>query len=179
MRWQDLFADLEAQLRHAQHQELSAQISDRTRAERAEVAWGDRLAAALGAHLNITTTGGAVSGGLEDLGRDWCLLSGAATTLVPFASVVSLSGLRPAAQTGQELGRRFGLAVALRAISRDRAAVEVRTAGASAGVTGTIDVVGADYLQLAEHAADVPRRPDFVTGERLVPFAALAFVRRC
>lgn len=178
MRWQDLFADLEAQLRHAQHRERAAEISDRTRSERAEVRWSDRLAACLGAELTIGTTAGPLTGRLEDLGRDWCLLTGSATTLVPFSAVTSLVGVGAGADTAQELGRRFGIAVALRAISRDRATVELRLHGEDAVATGTIDVVGADYLQLAEHPVDLPRRPESITGERLVPFSGLSWVRR-
>jgi hypothetical protein len=43
--------------------------------------------------------------------------------------------------------------------------------------TGTIDAVGRDVLELAEHAADLPRRPEHVTARRVVPFAAVVLVR--
>ena len=41
---------------------------------------------------------------------------------------------------------------------------------------GTIDAVGADHLDLAEHDEDVPRRRENVTGQTTVPFAALVAV---
>jgi hypothetical protein len=45
-------------------------------------------------------------------------------------------------------------------------------------VTGTIDRVGADFLEIAEHALDAPRRRGEVYNVRLVPTAALVAVRR-
>jgi hypothetical protein len=44
-------------------------------------------------------------------------------------------------------------------------------------VTGTIDAVGRDHLELSEHPADLPRRSENVTGRRVVPFSALVLVR--
>ena len=44
-------------------------------------------------------------------------------------------------------------------------------------VSGTIDRAGADHLDLALHDIDEPRRSASVRGYRLVPFAALSWVR--
>ena len=62
-------------------------------------------------------------------------------------------------------------------MSRDRAVVEVADVDGRPA-TGTIDVVGADHLELAEHAPDEPRRAANVTGRLLVPFWSLGSVRR-
>jgi hypothetical protein len=43
-------------------------------------------------------------------------------------------------------------------------------------MTGTIDVVGADFLDLAEHAAGESRRAENVTGRQTLPFGALVLV---
>lgn len=180
MRWQDLFADLEAQLRHAEEREQQVEISDRTRRERAEVRWLDRAAACVGADLVLTTAVGPVSGRLDDLGKDWLLLAderGLGASLVPVSAVLTVAGMTRAVDDEQGLGRRFGIGVALRAISRDRAPVEVRDR-AGGVLTGTIDVVGADYLEIAEHPVDLPRRAESITGRRLVVFDAIAAVRR-
>ena len=45
-------------------------------------------------------------------------------------------------------------------------------------VTGTIDSVGQDYLEVAEHSADLPRRAENVLAVRAIPFAGIAMVRR-
>jgi hypothetical protein len=44
-------------------------------------------------------------------------------------------------------------------------------------VTGTLDRVGADYAEMAEHPADEPRRRDAVQGVRAVVIGAVAVVR--
>jgi prophage tail gpP-like protein len=75
------------------------------------------------------------------------------------------------------VAKRFGLGAALRAASRDRAVVELADVDGRL-VTGTIDVVGADHLELAEHAADEARRSANVTGRLIVPFWSLGSVRR-
>ncbi|TWP35110.1 hypothetical protein [Leekyejoonella antrihumi] len=179
MRWQELFMDLEAQLVAAERQELDAQVAERTRIERSAVHWLDRAAVSVGLDLAVTTPGGPVRGRLEDLGKDWLLLDepGRRGALVPTAAVTSVVGLAVRSDDDCGLGRRFGLGSALRAISRDRAPVVVHDiAGGLA--TGTIDRVGADHLELAEHPADAVRRGSAVTGRRIVPFAAIAATRR-
>ncbi|MGB7819153.1 MAG: hypothetical protein WBL35_10560, partial [Ornithinibacter sp.] len=71
--------------------------------------------------------------------------------------------------------RRFGLGYALRALSRDRATVAVSLLGVPA-VIGTIDAVGADHLDLAEHHEGEVRRPENVRRTLALPFAALVGV---
>ena len=43
-------------------------------------------------------------------------------------------------------------------------------------IVGTIDAVGADHLDLAEHPEGVPRRRGNVTAMTTVPFQALVLV---
>lgn len=179
MRWQDLFADLEGQLRHSELRDRDAEVADRTRRERATIGWLDRAAMSVGSTITLRTPTGPVAGRLDDLGQDWLLVeeTGRRTALVPVHAVTSVTGLASHADSEERLGRRFGLTVALRAISRDRAVVVVHDLwGGSA--TGTIDRVGADHVDLAEHPADVVRRPGSITGERVLPFSSLAVVRR-
>ena len=44
-------------------------------------------------------------------------------------------------------------------------------------LTGTLDRVGADYVDLAEHPADLPRRAEAVQGVRAIVTGAIAVVR--
>ncbi|RNI23198.1 hypothetical protein [Flexivirga caeni] len=179
MRWQDLFADLEAQLLAEQRRELHAEIADRTRRERAEVTVLDRAARSVGRTITVITGAGPVRGVLDDLGKDWLLLQehGRHAALLPVAAITAVVGLAGHSDDDRGMGRRFGVGVALRAIARDRAPVAIHDA-AGGLATGTIDKVGADHLDLAEHPADAVRRTVALTGHRVVPFAAIAIVRR-
>lgn len=179
VRWQDLFADLEAQLLADQRRELQAEIADRTRRERAEVTVLDRAARSMGIALTVATPAGSVRGTLDDLGKDWLLVQeeGRHAALVPLTAVTAIVGLGSRSDDDRGMGRRFGLGVALRAVARDRASVAIHdVAGGLA--TGTIDKVGADHLDLAEHPADAVRRAGALTGHRVIPFAAIGIVRR-
>ena len=125
---------------------------------------------------------GQVSGRLERVGAEWLLVSEAAgrQALVPVAAVLSAGGLGALSQgAGSGDGRvfaRLGLGSALRAIARDRVQVVVGLVDGGA-VTGTVDRVGADFVEVAEHGPGEPRRQREVSGMRAVPFAAIAVVR--
>ncbi|WP_134772690.1 hypothetical protein [Ornithinimicrobium flavum] len=62
-------------------------------------------------------------------------------------------------------------------MSRDRAPVRVHDVGGD-HVSGTIDAVLADHLDLSRHADDEPRRGTLVRGRTTIPYAAVAGVRR-
>jgi hypothetical protein len=176
MRWEQLFADLEAQWEAEQRRDLDAEVADRTRRERASVGLYERLAAGVGQEVRAALRGGpVVVGEVVDVGSGWVLLHAASgPVLVPLVALVAVSGLSARAG-GSAVGRRFGLGYALRGLSRDRAVVEVLDV-AGGRVTGTIDAVGSDCFDLSEHPVDQPRRPENVTGRRLVPFAAVVSV---
>ncbi|CAN7287668.1 hypothetical protein LJR027_001290 [Terrabacter sp. LjRoot27] len=180
MRWDRLFDDLEAQLALDDVRELEAEVADRTRRERALLDVHTRLLANIGpTQVGLRLRGRVVSGRLVDVGPDWALVETAPgrPVLVALAAVRAVSGLLPGARTPSVVARRFALGAALRAVSRDRAVVEVVDVDGHPA-TGTIDVVGADHLELAEHASDEARRAANVTGRLLVPFWSLGSVRR-
>ena len=44
-------------------------------------------------------------------------------------------------------------------------------------LAGTIDRAGADHLDIALHEPGTPRRASEVSGHRVVPFGAVAWIR--
>ncbi|HET8987811.1 MAG TPA: hypothetical protein VFN43_04795 [Humibacillus sp.] len=178
MRWERLFDDLEAQLASDDAHDREAEIADRTRRERALIGLHAKLLANVGSHLGWWIGGQALTARVVDVGPDWVLTEPAPArpVLLRLESVRSVSGLRHGAQAPSVVARRFTLGLALGAISRDRAPVGIRDIDGRM-LVGTIDVVGADHVEVAEHPADEPRRPANVTAVSLVPFASLAWVR--
>ena len=181
MRWEALFADLDGQLDAAAAEEHAAEVADRSRRELARLRLADRAELAAGAQLSAGIAGaGTVAGRLVRSGPGWWLLAeGGAETLVCTDAVGWVSGLPALAadpDAGSPVDQRWGLGYVLRAIARDRAGVTVVLRDGSA-VTGTLDRVGADFVDLAEHAPGEWRRAGSVRGARTVPFAAMAVVR--
>lgn len=178
-RWDRLFQDLEAQLEAEGSRELRAEIADRTRRERALIELRARLLANLGTDVVVRTAAASYEGSLAEVGADWLLLqaSQARPVLVPMTAIRSLVGLRPGVHEPSVVTRSLGLGAALRAVSRDRAVVRVVDLEGRA-LTGTIDSVGADHLDLAEHHADEPRRSSNVRHVQVVPLEAISAVVR-
>lgn len=184
MRWDLLFADLEGQLAAGERRELDDEVAERTRRERALVTLDVRLADAVGTSLVLALGGGRaepirVEGELVDLGDGWVLLRSAAgrDLLVPLAGVATVGRLgAPSPVSAPSGARRFGLGYALRALSRDRATVAVHLGTGGAPLVGTIDAVGADHLELAEHPEGTPRRRGNVRTTTTVVTAAVLLV---
>ena len=186
MRWDDLFRDLEAQLAAAAGAELDAEVADRSRREAARLALVDRARAATGHDLVLRVAGaGALAGRLDGVGSEWLLVTDGVVGsereyLVPLSAVLSLSGLAAWTATHGEAGQvgaRLGLGAVLRGIARDRSGLAVTLVDGST-FSGTLDRVGADFVEISEHGPGEPRRPGAVTGVRTVPFPGLAVLRR-
>ncbi len=181
MRWSRLFADLEAQAEAADEADLAAEVAERSRREAALVHLHDRLAGAHGARVTVHLNGaGPVHGVLVDGGVDWVLLEepGATEVVVPLAAVLGVSGVGAATAPPDDsvVGRRLDLRWVLRGLARSRTAVRLVLVDGSV-LPGTLDRVGADHVDLAEHGRDELRRAAAVRQVRLVPLAALAAVR--
>lgn len=180
-RWHRLFADLEAQVGAQDVAEFEAEVAERARIEFGRLRLVDRLRAAPGQRVRLGCLGaGVLAGRLDRLGAGWMLLTDEVRCqlLVPLAAVTWLTGVGPmsSAQGADVVESRLDLRHALRGLARDRAPVRLVLADGEA-VEGTIDRVGADYLELAEHAADAVRRAPEVRRMRMVPLAAVSMVR--
>ncbi len=182
MRWEGLFRDLEAQLEAAESAAAEAEVADRTRRESATVALVDRALGAAGSRVAVRVLGaGAVDGVLKEVGAQWLLVEedGGRDALVALPAVLSLAGLTawsaPPGAGGQVFAR-LGLGSALRGIARDRAPVSVWLLDGSV-VSGTVDRVGADFLEVSTHGPGEPRRRTEVSSVRTVAFAGLALLR--
>lgn len=180
MRWEHLFSDFEGQLASAGQLELEAQVAELARAEAAGIGLAERLRGHGGAPLALLLRGGVrFRGRLTQVASTWLVLdSGPYSVLVPHEGIVAVEGLgRGAVGEGSAVRRTLSLGSGLRAIARDRSPVacfvEAGT-GDPLTVAGTLDTVGADYVEV------VPLRAldggEF-RGARAVPFARLIAVR--
>ncbi|MDC5696808.1 hypothetical protein OO014_06020 [Intrasporangium calvum] len=183
MRWEQLFDDLEAAWTAESGAQHEAEVADRTRRERAQVSLHARLLANVGrATISVRLAGGtpgaSLMGTVTDVGPDWLLLAEAqrGSVLAPLGAVRDLVGLAPGAQEPTLVAKRFTFGAALRGLSRGRVPVELMDLDGRV-LTGTIDAVGSDHLDLAEHALDEPRRSKHVLRRHVLPLAALSCLR--
>ena len=177
MRWDRLFEDLEGQLRDEELAQRDADVVDRIRAERSRIGLGDRLRRHRGPIHLVLARGRLIVGDLLDAGAGWVLVQDGARgrALVPTDGIVEIEGLGWAGSDRQGVCASLGLGHPLRAFARDRAVVEIEDV-IGRSLVGTIDAVGADHLDLAEHPEGVPRRRGNVTAMTTVPFHALLLV---
>lgn len=194
MRWDHLFDDLSAQLEHELQTEQADLEHEEERLRLGRLPLRERLLALRSSAEGVVrlrlVSAETVAVRLVTVGRDWVAgsiegaHSGAASgaqAAIPFTGIdgvlltpeqAALS-VEPIAERS-ELGARLGLAFLLRDLCRRRATVAVRTRGGA--VTGTIDRVGRDHLDVAEHDPEVPRRARAVTQVRVVPLDQVVMV---
>lgn len=194
MRWDHLFDDLAGQLEHELQSEEADLRQEEERLRLGRLPLRDRLVALREAGDAGTAlircrlrSGETVRLRLVTIGRDWMAgdlgePGGRDQAIVPFSAVEALL-LEPAQATlslepvheRSELAARLGIAFLLRDLCRRRAVVTVRTSTGDA--TGTIDRVGRDHLDLAEHDRDRPRRAAEVQQVRVIPTEQVLLVR--
>ena len=182
MRWQQLFADLQAQFEEEETAAERGESASRARAEIGAVALAQRLRGAEGDMLSLRCgAAGQVNGALREVGADWLLVEDeqGRSSLVATSAVRAVSGLGRRTAVAEEVGvvrSRLDLRRALRGLARDRSAVQVVLDDGSR-LSGTLDRVGADYVELAEHPLDVPRRAEAVQRVSALVIGAIAVVR--
>ncbi|WEO78183.1 hypothetical protein BJQ94_03855 [Cryobacterium sp. SO2] len=195
MRWDNLFDDLEGQLEN----ELNAEDLD-LRAEEERLRLG-RLS--LRQRLTAVSAGTGSSRVLRivlvdgrtltirptTFGRDWLAAdlldagAGEPAGVVPFTAIAAVlllpeqvaQSLEPESEASARLVDRIGLPFVLRDLCRRRKSLEIQTGLGS--VTGTIDRVGRDHLDLAVHAPGTARRAAAVAQYRIIPLGQIQLVR--
>jgi hypothetical protein len=183
MRWDALFADLDAQAEALARAERAAEIDERARSEVAALGLLERLRPAVGAGVRLQCAGAlTLSGVLGRVGPNWLLLDEGAgrEALVALAALHGVSGLSRLSAAPDSMPiveSRLGLGHVLRGVARDRSPVRICRVDGSV-VDATIDRVGADFLEAALHPAAEPRRRSEVREVILIPYAALAAIRR-
>jgi hypothetical protein len=188
MRWEDLFADLDARFEELADEQMVAELADRQRFAVGQLRMVQRFAGAIGARVLVRTAAGqVVAGRMAQVGPDWLLLGQDAGRELVVATrwVTAVEGVRRiSALPASPLERRIDLRLTLRGIARDRSPVTITVPGGSVGqgdtgtdLTGTIDRVGHDFLELAQHAPWEPRRSAGVRAVALVPLDAVILAR--
>ncbi|WP_062516021.1 hypothetical protein [Demequina gelatinilytica] len=166
MRWDRLFADLEASLDGVDRRGWDAEIAERERDERARVGLASRLLAREGASVRAVLVDGAtVAGTVADAAGAWVLLEDPrGQVLVPLDAIAMIEGVGTAVAHLTEVRRRMGVGTVLRELAATGDPVAVDT---SAGRwAGRIAAVGADHLDLVADRT-----------VRTVPLASLLAVR--
>jgi hypothetical protein len=188
MRWDQLFDDLEAQFDDLADAEMRAELGDRQRVAAGAISMVERLSGASGRQVRCRTAAGiTLAGRLSRVGPDWLLIeeSPGRDAVLAMRAVTAIEGLSAAtgpAMTGLDL--RLNLRHAARGLARDRSPVSMvvsggvgEPAGLYTEITGTLDRVGADFMELAVHAPWEPRRNASVRSVVLIPLTAIVLIR--
>ncbi len=186
MRWDALFADLEAAAAGEWQRERDTEIAERTRAELARLRLVDRLRAVAddrpGPDVELgvrVVSAGVVRGSPTRVTDEWFVLrTPSHEWVVATDAVLGVTGLPPAARSPESHGtvaRSLGWSAAWRVLARDRTEVHVLRRDGST-VTGLATRAGQDFVELtaSERLAE-PTRSGAVS--ELVPHAAIAAVR--
>lgn len=190
MRWDRLFEDLETQLASEWEAERAALESESERLRLARLPLRERLRDLRGREIVVAAGGDPIAGEVVAVGADVLALriagsAPAGLALVPLWAPLRITAahedlLRSARAEPEAsvspLTERMTLGFLLRDLARKRHAVRLALAS-GVELSGTLDRVGADHLDLAEHEPGTPRRSQNVRGYRLIAFSALSCVR--
>jgi hypothetical protein len=172
----ELEAEFEAGLRREAEQEALAAV----RAEVGTTVLWEQLARRIGSETTVLAGARAFRGGVVASYPEFLVLRAAdgSEHLIHYGPAVSIAlpadppTLQPAPPAAT---RRYQFALALRELARRREPVRVELAD-GARCDGTIEAVGSDYLEVAEHDLGEARRRVAVRARRFLGFAAVVAV---
>lgn len=192
MRWDRFFEDLEGQLDSEWEAERAALDSEAERLRMSRLALRERLQALrAGPDARVgfeLCDGQVVAGVLTSVGTDWAGMTpvdatGPGPVIVSLPAVATLTlaegdllgSARASQVVPRGLAERMTLGYLLRDLARRRIAVTMHLRGGRT-LGGTIDRALSDHLDLALHDVGEPRRASAVSGMRVLPFAAIAWL---
>ena len=172
----ELEAEFEAGLRREAEQETLAAV----RAEVGATVLWEQLARRIDSDMTVFAGVRAFRGSVVASYPEFLVLraAGGAEHLIRYGPAVSVAvaaeppTLRPAPPAA---ARRYQFALALRELARRREPVRVELVD-GARCDGTIEAVGSDYLEVAEHDLGEARRRVAVRARRFVEFGAVVAV---
>ncbi len=176
-----LFSELEGEFDEGLRLEDEQAAVEAIRAQVGETALWEWLARRVGWSVVVRAAGRVLHGTLAASYQDFCVLQGdgEASHLVRLGPATSISvpagqhrDLQPAPRT---TAVQYRLALALRELARRREPVGVVLLDGDE-VGGTIEAVGRDFVEVAEHDPGEARREAVVRARRLVSLEALALV---
>ncbi|MCW4464400.1 hypothetical protein OK351_02595 [Glutamicibacter sp. MNS18] len=177
MRWETLFADLEAQLEARLAGELREEIAESTRVEQARQTLDERLTGYRGLPVSLRLCGSAeVSGVVGPVGSDYlCLEDSSNRWLIRRAAVQSL--ILPTRRGGHPAVLvRTKFAAVIRALLRDRTPVGVYGMDGRSLGEGTLQQAAEDFLVLGVHPRDEYARGRSIQAQVLIPYSAVAWI---
>lgn len=148
MRWDELFAELEAELAGAKRQDTEAEVIDMMHAEAATIRLRDRIRHMSGSPINVRLRYGHTRRGvLTEANGTWLLLrEDHRRHLVPIEAVAYVWPLRQAAPPLAGIMARLTLGHALRKLAEAGMDLQFLTEGGE--ITGRIGIVGRDYCDV-------------------------------
>ncbi len=145
-----LFDDLEQQAEAAFAVERDLEVADRAQAEYAQVDLASRLMASVGQEVSLRVAGiGPVSGTLERVADDWCLLTGdAGQWVIRLAAILTASGVssRSVPEAAWPLSAKLSLRSALRGLASGAEPCRLITVDGSS-YEARLGRVGADFVE--------------------------------
>jgi hypothetical protein len=182
-RWDRLFSDLDGQAAALADAERWAEVDDRIREEAGALTIAERLHAAAGKTVRFQCPGGVtVSGTVAGVGRDWVTVHEATghETVIVLDTLLAAHCLPSGATKSSAwpvVDSRLSLRHAVRILIRDRSAVRVHLLD-GAVVDGTLDRIGANFVEVAARARPDARRRDAVRSTTLINMGAVVAIRR-
>lgn len=150
MRWEALFADMEAQWAAEESQDLAVEAMEALERERSQLRLDHRLRAHIGRTASLRLRGGKmIAPVISHVGSDWLAgRLGSRELLIPLPAVEGAEGLSPQGRAeSSRARRRVGLGSPLRALARRGEQVVVMGEDGEIG-RGAVVSVGADHLDL-------------------------------